>query len=382
METSVMYPEEDAEKKSTEGAADVHVTQKEDLVSTKVSNTEESPSRFDRTRQMSSNFDMEALQNQKYTFAVHMAKIEQMMKRELSWLKRVVRKVGDVVMRCLVAHRGFHDVDDAVCRPIENTIAAFTQAWAEGVMYCECDVTVLNDGNVVLAHDANLTRLRISSKNQGPNSRTTERGSGTLANMDFGDVLRQPLKNGGNAPLLTNVLNHAKALNGKLVVELKSGSPGPDAVSSALVKLFQNDITSLDSIAVVMSFDIAQLQAFRRHYDASLPADRRPKVLLLTIAKLSDPVVDFEMLVEPDAFANLREQIGDLIDGVYMEWTPLLLGQAKESFKALCSEMMVGVWTYSGDEADNVNVAQDLVDCGAVFVNSDLPYSFLAPPPE
>lgn len=372
-----MYSGDDAEKKSTEGAAEA-----EDQVTTTVSNSAgNSPPRFDRTRQMSSSFDFEALQNQKYTFAAHMAKIEQMMKRELSWLKRVMRKVGDGVMRCLVAHRGFHDVDDAVCRPIENTIAAFTQAWAEGVIYCECDVTVLNDGNVVLAHDANLTRLRISSKNQGPNSRTTiTSSSGNLANMDFGDVLRQPLKNGGNAPLLTNVLNHAKALNGKLVVELKSGSPGPDAVSSALVKLFQNDTTSLESIAVVMSFDIAQLQAFRRNYDASLPADRRPKVLLLTIAKLSDPVVDFEMLVEPDTFANLREQIGDLIDGVYVEWTPLLLGQAKESFKALCSEMMVGVWSYSGDEADNVNVAQDLVDCGAVFVNSDLPYSFLTPP--
>ena len=51
----------------------------------------------------------------------------------------------------LVAHRGFHSpLDRSDRRPLENSLAAYEEAWASGISLCECDVMLTRDGVLVL----------------------------------------------------------------------------------------------------------------------------------------------------------------------------------------------------------------------------------------
>ena len=51
----------------------------------------------------------------------------------------------------LVAHRGFHSpLDRSDRRPLENSLAAYEAAWANGISLCECDVMLTRDGVLVL----------------------------------------------------------------------------------------------------------------------------------------------------------------------------------------------------------------------------------------
>ena len=51
----------------------------------------------------------------------------------------------------LVAHRGFHSpLDRSDRRPLENSLAAYEAAWANGISLCECDVMLTRDGFLVL----------------------------------------------------------------------------------------------------------------------------------------------------------------------------------------------------------------------------------------
>ena len=64
------------------------------------------------------------------------------------------------IMRRLVAHRGFHSINDRTDRrPIENSLEAYELAWTSGVVLCECDVAVTRDGKLVLGHDADYCEL-------------------------------------------------------------------------------------------------------------------------------------------------------------------------------------------------------------------------------
>ena len=55
-------------------------------------------------------------------------------------------------MSIFVAHRGLHD------QFIENTLAAFCDAWAKGIHWCECDVHLSADNQPVVIHDDTLER--------------------------------------------------------------------------------------------------------------------------------------------------------------------------------------------------------------------------------
>lgn len=60
---------------------------------------------------------------------------------QLEFLHECVSRVPESVLPHLVAHRGFHDTQDCISRPIENSLPAFDQAWSSGVHLCECDVS-------------------------------------------------------------------------------------------------------------------------------------------------------------------------------------------------------------------------------------------------
>eukprot|EP00397_Hematodinium_sp_SG-2012_P015154 GEMP01015427.1.p1 GENE.GEMP01015427.1~~GEMP01015427.1.p1 ORF type:complete len:370 (+),score=77.13 GEMP01015427.1:119-1228(+) len=341
------------------------------------------PSPINSVRSQSSfdTIDIERLEVRRAEWMQNTSYIDDMLAFELRWLSRIVETTPADVRDKLVAHRGFHHVDDAVCRPLENSIAAFTQAWAHGLTYCECDIALLSDGHVVLNNDSCLSRLaadqrgtsRSSGGANGKSNNTNTQKHEDLGKMNLADVLRTPLRNGLNAPLLASVLNHAKALHGKLVLELKAGC----ASTTSLVQLFANDMTALDCVSIVTSVDLALIEGFVRQYrEANLPEGRRPQVLLLTYEKHSDAVSEYELVLPCDAFGCARSICRDIVDGVYAEWTPDMLDGTREAFVQMCSEMVVGVWMRSGDVADNLSIAEQLVACGVSYVNTDLPYTF------
>ena len=55
-------------------------------------------------------------------------------------------------MATIVAHRGLHD------EFVENSLAAFCDAWAKGIHWCECDVHLSADQQPVVIHDDTLER--------------------------------------------------------------------------------------------------------------------------------------------------------------------------------------------------------------------------------
>ena len=81
---------------------------------------------------------------------------------DAAWFHHTMsERVPADVQSKLVFHRGFHSVLDHVHRPIENTLAAYEQAWAAGATYCECDIALTSDGHIVLCHDETYERLAL-----------------------------------------------------------------------------------------------------------------------------------------------------------------------------------------------------------------------------
>jgi len=319
------------------------------------------------TSKRSDHGHMQELSQHRSEFNTVAATIQKHIKHELRWLQNTVDRTPERVREKLVAHRGFHHADESTLRPLENSIHAFTHAWASGFTYCAGGISLLSDGNMVLNSDNCLTRL---AGERNFNSRED------LSTMNTGDVLRTRLKNGLTAPLLTNVINHAKALKGKLIVELKRGCKSP----AVLVKLFANDADSRECVGLVTSKDRTTLEEFVREHEEQLPLVERPTTLLKTktvSAGSSVGVTDPNTVVSPLSSEKVRAVCGKAVDGVYLEYTDETM-QCKEKFSQLCSDMVVGVWT-RGDTHDNAVVAEELISCGAQYVNTNLPYTFLSP---
>ncbi|MEJ6490606.1 glycerophosphodiester phosphodiesterase family protein [Leucobacter sp. USCH14] len=67
--------------------------------------------------------------------------------------------LADAGVPRVIAHRGFVPAELAARGIAENTRAAFTAALAAGAGYLETDCHLTRDGEVVLAHDADLARV-------------------------------------------------------------------------------------------------------------------------------------------------------------------------------------------------------------------------------
>jgi len=299
---------------------------------------------------------------------------------DLSFLREVVSNMGESGMEKLVAHRGFHDSTDKTpksrMRPIENTLQAYTLSWASGVKHAEVDILALKDGHLVLNHDDDLNRFAM-----GEIGHTTTK----LTELTYPEVLCTPLVNGLTVPLLTDVLRHAVALEGKVVAELKFDPANMH--TTKLVELMVAEPTFINALSVVMSFELEAVQKFSWAYEqAGLPLEERPKVMWLTISNEEEkgdlfgwgPEAKPYAFYKPPEFGSIKQEVEtSSIDGVYIEWEPDLLGRYREEFEKLCSEVTVGVWMHGCDPNDRAHIASDLMGCGASFVNTDFPRKYL-----
>ena len=108
----------------------------------------------------------------------------------------------------VIAHRGA-----SACAP-ENTLAAFTQAKADGARWVETDVKLSRDGVPILLHDDTLDR---TTNGAGP---AAAQDWDALAKLDAGSWYAAEYKD-TRIPQLTELLDFLKVADMRLNLELK-----------------------------------------------------------------------------------------------------------------------------------------------------------------
>ena len=292
---------------------------------------------------------------------------------ELAWFNALAREtLPPQLSQRLVLHRGYHDVKDRSHRPLENTLAAYEQAWTSGVDLCECDVAITSDHQIVLCHDTTFQRVALD-----PDSANAQKPVGQLT---LREVMALPLKDGCRAPTLLEVLRSAAAIGGhaKLVVEMKSGNL---AAPAALCELFAKQPDLLRFVAVVMSFDASLVHAFAADSRIS-EVEGRPLVLQITNAHIDPPAAVLSVKAPALLEQSQRLAASGGLDGLYMRFEPSMIEDppSRDRFEALCRQCTVGVWMDSNTDPDSMVRAMELIKGGADFVNTDFPREFARQP--
>lgn len=149
-----------------------------------------------------------------------------------------------------IAHRALHDPSAGRA---ENSLEAVKAAVAAGYGI-EVDVQLTADGEAVVFHDEELSRLTAET--------------GAVRDRRLGDILSIPLKDGGTIPSLTDVL-WAVAGRVPLLIEIKDqdGRMGPDI--GELEQAVAIDLAAYEGPVAVMSFNPHSVDALR-HYAPSV----------------------------------------------------------------------------------------------------------------
>jgi glycerophosphoryl diester phosphodiesterase len=155
----------------------------------------------------------------------------------------------------MVAHRGFHNpLDRSDRRPLENSLQAYEAAWTNGIHLCECDIALTKDEKIVLAHDADFSRLALDQDSPMFHRQVRD--------LTFRELIALPLKSGIRPPLLIDVLRSAQAIQGnsQLIIEIK---PGNNEAAKALGRLLLRHMDLMEQVAVIMSFDAFAMHTLR-----------------------------------------------------------------------------------------------------------------------
>ena len=118
-----------------------------------------------------------------------------------------------------IAHRGY------VYKGVENSIEALEGAAEVEANYVELDILLTKDNKFVVMHDYNLKRLAGVNKQ--------------VKDMNYDEVVGLPIKHGdytSKIPSLEEFVNKAKALNMKLVIELKPHGGEPSNYVDILIE--------------------------------------------------------------------------------------------------------------------------------------------------
>lgn len=175
---------------------------------------------------------------------------------ELEWLLRLTCSMEESELAKLVAHRGFHSVQDYVHRrPNENSLTAYETAWTHGVHICECDIALTKDEKLILSHDEDFRRLALNKMAPISNKKIHE--------LTFKELLALPLTSASRPPLLIDVLRSASAIGdtAQLAIEIK---PGNEPAVTALVRMLTAHPEFLPCIPCIMSFDAYTMHQLRR----------------------------------------------------------------------------------------------------------------------
>jgi glycerophosphoryl diester phosphodiesterase len=287
---------------------------------------------------------------------------------ELFLMKTIVKKINNDVKNCLVAHRGFHCTKDQErIRPLENTLAAYEQAWAMGMKHAECDVVLTKDNRLMLCHDDTFRRLAMF-----PSRRTFVDTHPN--NLKAKEVLTKCVtRSGAGVPFLTHVLDIAAAIgtHKKLVIELK---PGISGTADRLIEILIANHSYLENISVIMSFQLSVISRLAKLFRKTFPAVTDIKLLYLLVkpeeaGMYGEPYNHFPI----ENSEHLENVIGEL-DGFYVGYSEKLLSTHRDIFSSICRRYVIGVYDM---EPDSVVRARELTEMGVVYVNTDMPRSLL-----
>ena len=126
----------------------------------------------------------------------------------------------------------------------ENTMAAFELAAAAGADGIELDVRLCRSGELVVFHDADLTRL------------TDGRDTRKIVDLDRAELARVDVGRGQRVPLLGEVLAWAEGRRLRVNIEMKRDVPDRRAVVTETARLLEG--APLPPV-IVSSFDPAML---------------------------------------------------------------------------------------------------------------------------
>jgi glycerophosphoryl diester phosphodiesterase len=157
----------------------------------------------------------------------------------------------------IYAHRG------ASGSAPENTLAAFELALEQGADGIELDVTLSNDGQIVVIHDDTVDR--------------TTTGKGSVRDLTLAELQSFDAGQGQHIPTLEEVL---KALGGKLLIniELKGTMNIYNPLPAKTAKLV-NDYGLIGSV-LISSFNPFYLKRFHKYCPAA-------RIALLTLPKMA-----------------------------------------------------------------------------------------------
>lgn len=329
---------------------------------------------------------------------------------EIEWFRDNVKSLHNSDFNTLVAHRGFHNVDDKFDnRPLENTLNSFEQVWTSGLSLCECDVALTRDEKVVMAHDECFKRLALCE--------SCDISSKHVGDLTLSEIFALNLKSGNRPPLLIDCLRSAAAIgkHSKLIIEIK---PGNSEMVTPLARLFQRHCDLTPHVDVIMSFDLFIIDSVSSELSASLPLSsssrcstrssmkgfhsqarlgsrdsvsysrscnsilesfRLPYFLLITQKEPGKSPGSTFCVVSVKDFSPIDGWLlSSNIDGVYLEYEPgMLEPEGKRAMQVLAEKCVVGVWLLGNRDPDTLSVSRRLVEeCGVSYFNTDFPYDF------
>lgn len=182
----------------------------------------------------------------------------------------------DWLTRRPIAHRGLHDLNNAVW---ENTLSAF-QAAINADYAIECDVHLSRDGIAMVFHDENLTRLTGA---QGDIHELTATQAGAL-------------QIGGTKDRIPSLKETLSLIAGRVpvIIELK----GTEDKDDGLVKAVAMELKAYSGPAAIMSFDHHLIRRF------ASDAPNIPAGLTAEGIRTHDLEAHFSMLAHPIDFIS------------------------------------------------------------------------------
>ncbi len=248
-------------------------------------------------------------------------------------LSRLERSAGKPPL--VLGHRGARHAAP------ENTHAAFELSRREGAAGVELDVRLVKTGEIIVLHDPTLARV-----SGGADRRAAE-------DLPLGEALRVDVGHGEKVPLLSDVLDWARAHDQLVNVEVKSDVTRRRELLRGVIELLARHPVASTHV-VLSSFDPRFIWRLAR----ALP--EVPSALLF---HTKSPIAHAAALVGAATFTRLGARA---VHPEHVLVTPARMA-AWRSKRAL-----VGVWTVN-DEAR----AQALAKLGVDYIVSDRPGAIL-----
>lgn len=204
----------------------------------------------------------------------------------------------------ILGHRGASAVAP------ENTIAAFSRAFADGAEGVEFDVRLSRDRLPVVIHDANLKRTGLIER------MVSELEATELADIDVGSWFRQ--RNAGSTyageklPLLSRVFEAYADTQKLFYVEMKCETDDGAKLAEAVVRLTRE--TGMGDRVVVESFDLTAIAAVKKcHAGIRTAALFEPKLSRPLSSIRRARMVDEALAVDADEIALHHTLAGDRV---------------------------------------------------------------------